>query len=189
MLYMISSHIYFYCYSFFFFFFTISQKLFAFFFFFWGVFYWLNYSIHDFRATAAPLDRKTWIHLNQNIWMIRMMMIGYRSSSIAALAVKTLLAKQWDAHAMLLEVVMRFHVLVYLVSVPTAELSRVAHQSSKFMSSFHQINTPLWHVLLSWFHEWNFFQIHWTNMISNTWSFGTALGRILPHVFFSPDSR
>ena len=77
--------------------------------------------------------------------MIRMMMIGCQSqkkkkNSIVALAVKTLLAKQLDAHAMLLDIVVGLHVLV---SVPKEELSRVAHQSSKFMSPFHQINTPL----------------------------------------------
>ena len=121
-------------------------------------FFWLNYSILDFRATGAPLDWKTWIHLNQNIWMIRMMMIGCQSQKkkknllrkgfveqvqhpihqihqFAALAVKTLLAKQSDAHAMLLDVVVGLRVLV---SVPTAELSRVVHQSSKFMSPFHE---------------------------------------------------
>ena len=77
--------------------------------------------------------------------MIWMMMIGCQSqkkkkNSIVALAVKILLAKQLDAHAMLLDIVVELHVLV---SVPKEELSRVAHQSSKFMSPFHQINTPL----------------------------------------------
>ena len=105
MLYMISSHILlvncFYCCSFSF------------------CIYWLNYSIHDFRATGAPLDRKTWIHLNQNIWMIQMMMIGCQS--LAALAVKTLPAKQRAAHAELLEVVVGLCVFVYLGIVPTVD--------------------------------------------------------------------
>ena len=83
------------------------------------VFYWLNYSIHDFRATGAPLDQKTWIHLNQNIWMIQMMMIGCQS--LAALAVKTLPAKQRAAHAELLEVVVGLCVFVYLGIVPTVD--------------------------------------------------------------------
>ena len=105
MLYMISSHILlvncFYWCSFFLFFFYHQPKTVRLFLFF--VFYWLNYSIHDFRATGASLDWKTWIHLNQNIWMIWMMMIGCQSqkknkNSIVALAVKTLLAKE-DCHA------------------------------------------------------------------------------------------
>ena len=93
-----------------------------------------------------------------------------KSSNRRALAGKTLLAKQWDAHAML------------SCGASCAWLSRkYANRrtvkgglSSKFMSSFHQINTPLWHVLLSWFLEWSFFQIHWTCIISNTWSFAVA---------------
>ena len=146
---MISSHILlvncFYWCSFFLFFFYHQPKTVRLFLFLFFVFYWLNYSIHDFRATGASLDWKTWIHLNQNIWMIWMMMIGCQSqkkkkNSIVALAVKILLAKQLDAHAMLLDIVVELHVLV---SVPKEELSRVAHQSSKFMSPFHQINTPL----------------------------------------------
>ena len=53
-----------------------------------------------------------------------MMMIGCQS--LAALAVKTLVAKQGYAHAELLEVVVGICVPAYLGIVST-ELSRVAH--------------------------------------------------------------
>ena len=51
--------------------------------------------------------------------MIQMMMIGCKS--LAALAVKTLPAKQRAAHAKLLEVVVGLCVFVYLGIVPTVD--------------------------------------------------------------------